>query len=191
MTPDIEKTLMAVLFAAAEPIAPEKIAAALELDAPDVDRIIKHMADKLDSEDYPLQILDLAGQYQLTTREIYTPDIRKVMNEKRNTPLSQAALEVLAAVAYNQPVTRAYVEQVRGVDSSSVVTTLVEKGLLEEAGRLELPGRPIAYRTTALFLRTFGLSSLEDLPVSDEPEFDEEELSEIGEDDVLDGQITF
>ena len=94
MTPDIEKTLMAVLFAAAEPIAPEKIAAALELDAPDVDRIIKHMADKLDSEDYPLQILDLAGQYQLTTREIYTPDIRKVMNEKRNTPLSQAALEV-------------------------------------------------------------------------------------------------
>jgi len=191
MTPDIEKTLMAVLFAAAEPIAPEKIAAALELDAPDVDRIIKHMADKLDSEDYPLQILDLAGQYQLTTREIYTPDIRKVMNEKRNTPLSQAALEVLAAVAYNQPVTRAYVEQVRGVDSSSVVTTLVEKGLLEEAGRLELPGRPIAYRTTALFLRTFGLSSLEDLPVSDEPEFDEEELSEIGEDDVLDGQMTF
>ena len=191
MTPDIEKTLMAVLFAAAEPIAPEKIAAALELDAPDVDRIIKHMADKLDGEDYPLQILDLAGQYQLTTREIYTPDIRKVMNEKRNTPLSQAALEVLAAVAYNQPVTRAYVEQVRGVDSSSVVTTLVEKGLLEEAGRLELPGRPIAYRTTALFLRTFGLSSLEDLPVSDEPEFDEEELSEIGEDDVLDGQITF
>jgi len=191
MTPDIEKTLMAVLFAAAEPIAPEKIAAALELDAPDVDRIIKHMADKLDSEDYPLQILDLAGQYQLTTREIYTPDIRKVMNEKRNTPLSQAALEVLAAVAYNQPVTRAYVEQVRGVDSSSVVTTLVEKGLLEEAGRLELPGRPIAYRTTALFLRTFGLSSLEDLPVSDEPEFDEEELSEIGEDDVLDGQLTF
>ena len=191
MTPDIEKTLMAVLFAAAEPIAPEKIAAALELDAPDVDRIIKHMADKLDEEDYPLQILDLAGQYQLTTREIYTPDIRKVMNEKRNTPLSQAALEVLAAVAYNQPVTRAYVEQVRGVDSSSVVTTLVEKGLLEEAGRLELPGRPIAYRTTALFLRTFGLSSLEDLPVSDEPEFDEDDLTEIEEDDVLEGQITF
>ena len=191
MTPDIEKTLMAVLFAAAEPIAPEKIAAALELDAPDVDRIIKHMADKLDEEDYPLQILDLAGQYQLTTREVYTPDIRKVMNEKRNTPLSQAALEVLAAVAYNQPVTRAYVEQVRGVDSSSVVTTLVEKGLLEEAGRLELPGRPIAYRTTALFLRTFGLSSLEDLPVSDEPEFDEDDLAEIEEDDVLEGQITF
>ena len=191
MTPDIEKTLFAVLFAAAEPISPDKIAAALELDADDVGRILNHMADKLDADEAPVQILNLAGQYQMTTRELYTPDIKRVMNEKRNTPLSQAALEVLAAVAYNQPVTRAYVEQVRGVDSSSTVTSLVDKGLLEEAGRLDLPGRPIAYRTTALFLRTFGLSSLEDLPMSEEPDYEEEDIPVIDDDDVLDGQVTF
>lgn len=190
MAPDIEKLLFAVLFAAAEPISPEKIASALELDGADVGRILKHMADKLDGDSSPVQILDLAGQYQLTTREEYTPYIRRVMNEKRNTPLSQAALEVLAAVAYNQPVTRAYIEQVRGVDSSSTVTSLVEKGLLEEAGRLELPGRPISYRTTALFLRTFGLSSLEELPMADEADT-EDDIPTDGEDDVLDGQVSF
>ena len=109
-------------------------------------------------------------------------------NERRNVPLSQAALEVLAVVAYNQPVTRAYIEQVRGVDSSSIVAALTEKGLLEEAGRLELPGRPICYQTTEHFLRTFGLSTLDELPPALTPA-SAEELEEDG--DVLEDQIGF
>lgn len=87
-----------------------------------------------------------------------------MLSQKRSTPLSQSAMEVLAIIAYNQPVTRAFVEQIRGVDSSSAVNSLVVRDLVEEAGRLELPGRPIAYRTTANFLRCFGLQSLDELP---------------------------
>ncbi len=179
----LEKTLLAVLFAAGEPVAPERIAAALEVETTDVQRLLQHIADELDDTDFPLQVQVLGGQYQLTTRPRDTESIRRVLAERRNTPLSQAALEVLAAVAYNQPVTRAYVEQVRGVDSSATVSSLVEKGLLEEAGRLEVPGRPIAYRTTPVFLRTFGLSSLEDLPSAP--------LDGVEADDVLEGQLSF
>jgi segregation and condensation protein B len=189
MTHDhVEKTLFAVLFAAGTPIAPDKIAAGMELDPDEVRRLLDHLADRLDEDGSPLQLLNLAGQYQLATREEYTATIRAVMSERRNVPLSQAALEVLAAVAYNQPVTRAYVEQVRGVDSSGTIASLMEKGLLEEEGRLELPGRPIAYRTTPAFLRTFGLSSLEDLPTTG-ADAAEELIENLP--DVIDGQISF
>ena len=95
------------------------------------------------------------------------------MDLKRNTPLSQAALEVLAVIAYNQPVTKAFVEQVRGVDCSGVVGSLTTKGLIEEKGRLELPGRPLLYGTTDNFLRCFQLESLDDLPPLPKPENDE------------------
>ena len=87
-----------------------------------------------------------------------------MLDNRRNTPLSQAALEVLAIIAYNQPVSRGFVEQVRGVDSSSTISKLIEKGLVEEAGRLDLPGHPVSFRTTDVFLRTFGLATLEQLP---------------------------
>ena len=90
--------------------------------------------------------------------------MRRALDTRRNTPLSPAALEVLAIIAYNQPVSRSFIEQVRGVDSSSTVQTLLQKGLVEEAGRLDLPGRPISFRTTDVFLRTFGISSLAQLP---------------------------
>ena len=182
-----EQTLLAVLFAVGEPIAPERIAEALDMSADGVRGLIEHLRDTLDMQDGALQILNLGGQYQLATRKDYTEDIRKVMQERRNVSLSPAALEVLAAVAYNQPVTRAYVEQVRGVDSSGIVASLIEKGLLEEEGRLELPGRPIAYRTTAHFLRTFGLSSLEELPLTVVADLIEADLP----DDLIDGQIGF
>jgi len=112
----------------------------------------------------PLELRRLDSAYQLCTKPIYAGEIRRALELRRNTPLTPAALEVLAIIAYNQPVTRGFVEQVRGVDSSSVVTSLVEKGLVEEAGRLELPGRPISFRTTPAFLRCFGLDSLADLP---------------------------
>ena len=180
-----EQTLLAVLFAVGEPIAPERIAQALDIGTDSVRGLIEHLRDMLDMQDFALQILNLGGQYQLATRREYTEDIRKVLQEKRNVSLSPAALEVLAAVAYNQPVTRAYVEQVRGVDSSGIITSLIEKGLLEEEGRLELPGRPIAYRTTAHFLRTFGLSSLDELPMTAAVNLMDETLP----DDLIEGQI--
>lgn len=182
-----EQTLLAVLFAVGEPIAPERIAEALDMSADGVRGLIEHLRDTLDMQDGALQILNLGGQYQLATRSEYTEDIRKVMQERRNVSLSPAALEVLAAVAYNQPVTRGYVEQVRGVDSSGIITSLIEKGLLEEEGRLELPGRPIAYRTTAHFLRTFGLSSLDELPLTAVADLIEADLP----DDLIEGQIEF
>lgn len=185
MSKKLEQTLMAVLFAAGEPISPDRIAVALDISVDTVRGLIEHLRDTLEMQEGALQILYLEGQYQLVTRNEYTEDIRKVMQERRNVPLSPAALEVLAAIAYNQPVTRAYVEQVRGVDSSGIISNLTEKGLLEEAGRLELPGRPIAYRTTAHFLRTFGLSSLEELPLTAAAELVEEDLP----DDLIEGQI--
>ena len=187
MNTNLEQMLLAVLFAVGEPVSPEKIASALDMSTDSVRSLIEHLRDMLDTQDGALQILYLGGQYQLSTRERYTEDIRKVMNERRNVPLTPAALEVLAAVAYNQPVTRAYVEQVRGVDSSGIITNLVEKGLLEEAGRLDLPGRPISYKTTAHFLRTFGLSSLDELPLTIPEEVFAEELP----DDFLEGQMEF
>ena len=115
-------------------------------------------------EDTPFILLELDQCYQMATRAEYAQVIRQALEVKNNAPLSQAALEVLAIIAYNQPVSRALVEQVRGVDSSSSVSGLLEKGLIEEAGRLDLPGRPVSFRTTDTFLRVFGLSSLADLP---------------------------
>ena len=119
---------------------------------------------KLNENDSGIKLIKLENAYQLCTKTQYIEYIRAAYDLRRKNPLSQAALEVLAVIAYNQPVTKAYVEQVRGVDCSGVVSTLVEKGLLEEKGRLELPGRPLLYGTTDNFLRCFSISSLADLP---------------------------
>lgn len=110
----------------------------------------------------------------MVSKKEFAPQIRTVMDLRRNTPLSQAALEVLAVVAYNQPVTKAFVEQVRGVDCSGVIGSLTTKGLVEEKGRLELPGRPLLYGTTENFLRCFNISSLDELPPLPENEEDKE-----------------
>ena len=119
----------------------------------------------------------------------YAKEIRTVMDLRRNTPLSQAALEVLAVIAYNQPVTKAFVEQVRGVDCSGVIGSLTTKDLIEEKGRLELPGRPLVYGTTENFLRCFSLSSLDDLPEPPEKvSSDAEDESEKTEED--NGQLS-
>lgn len=175
---DNAQKIYAILFALGDPTKADDIALALEVPVFEIVDAIDELKDYFEKNEVPLDVKNLDGEYQLTTREEYTGIIKKVMAEKRNTPLSQAALEVLAAVAYNQPVTRSYIEQVRGVDSSGTVVSLVEKGLLEEAGRLDLPGRPISYRTTANFLRTFGISSLEELPeVSSSSPLDNDQLT--------------
>ncbi len=127
-------------------------------------KLIDRLERKYNVSDSAIRVLRLENSYQLSTREEYAPYIKRAMENKRQARLSPAALEVLAVVAYNQPVTKAFVEQVRGTDSSGVINTLVERELLYEAGRLELPGRPITYKTTDNFLRCFKLESLAQLP---------------------------
>ena len=158
------KQISSVLFAAGEPVETARVAQAIGADEETVLRYLPALQGSLDQAGIPLQILRLGDRLQLSTLEAFAPVIQDALALRRNIPLSQAALEVLAVAAYNQPVTRALIEQVRGVDSSGVVNSLIEKQLLEEAGRLDLPGRPLSYRTTPHFLRTFGLESLEQLP---------------------------
>lgn len=156
--------LEAVLFSAGEPTEISRLAEALETDAETVRQLAAQLDACYTENGSALQVLSLGESIQLTTRPQQAEVIRRALEIKRNTPLSNAAMEALTIIAYNQPVTKGFVERVRGVDSGSVVNTLVERGLLEEAGRIEVPGRPVTYRTTAQFLRCFGLSSLAELP---------------------------
>lgn len=159
---DLVNPLFAVIFASGEPISIRRLCETFEVES----EIITEVADLLAAslENSALELLTLDNTYQLSTKKVYAEHIKKAFDIKRKTPLSQAAFEVLAVIAYNQPVTKSFIEQVRGVDCSGVVTTLIEKELIEERGRLELPGRPLLYGTTKNFLRCFNLNSLEDLP---------------------------
>ncbi len=154
----------AILFASGEPIEVNRIAEATEIDLPTAKKLLSQLCDEYDERQGGIKILKLEDSYQMTSAKEYSAQVRAALDIRRNQPLSQAALEVLAIVAYNQPVTRAFMEQIRGVDCSGVVSTLCEKELIEEAGRLDLPGRPLSFKTTANFLRAFGISSLRELP---------------------------
>ena len=171
-----EKAAVAVLFASGEPIPAERLAQVFVCDEAAVHWMLRRVMDYFDEEESPLQVLRLDSQYQMSTREEFAQPVRNALEMKKNQPLSQAAMEVLAIVAYNQPVTKAFVEQIRSVDSASTVNMLVERGLLEEKGRLDLPGRPVSYGTTAHFLRSFGLESVGELPMVPESREEEEEL---------------
>lgn len=160
----------AILFAAGEPVEISRIAQALNIETEDAVMVLQSCAEQLDERESGVCLLRMGERYQLCTRQEYAEQIRNVLEMKRNAPLSSAAFEVLAVVAYNQPVTKSYVEQVRGVDCSGVIATLCQKGLIEEKGRLDLPGRPLLYGTTAEFLKCFCLSSLSELPELPEKE---------------------
>ena len=161
---EIEAVLEAVLFAHGDPIGADRLAAALEWPERLVQEGLAALQARYMEPRSGLVLLHLGGRWQLATKNEYGAYVRRTLEDKRAAPLSQAALETLTVIAYNQPVSRAFIEQVRGVDSSSSVASLLEKGLIEEAGRLDLPGRPVSFRTTDHFLRVFGLSSLDGLP---------------------------
>ncbi len=167
----------AVLFACGEPIEADKLAAATEIEKETVLKIIDRLNDRYSENNSAFRIKRLGESFQMMTQPEFAPYIKTALETRRQVPLSQAAMEVLAVVAYNQPVTKSFVEQVRGVDSSGVVNSLVERDLLEEYGRLDLPGRPIAYKTTENFLRCFGLTDIKGLPTipdsTDQMDFDE------------------
>ena len=155
--------LEAMLFAYAEPLEEGKIAQVLEKTEEQVGEALQALQKKYNKET-GIVLVRLDNAWQLCSNPAFAAPVREILEVKRNTPLSQAALEVLAVVAYNQPVTKAFIEQVRGVDCSGVLNSLSAKGLVEEKGRLELPGRPLLYGTTPDFLRSMQISSLEDLP---------------------------
>lgn len=176
----------AIVFAGGEPVSMDRIAQVLEVKTEDVVKGVEQLKEKYNTPNSGIHLISVENSVQFCSNPAYIEPVRAVLDLRRNTPLSQAAMEVLAVIAYNQPVTKAFVEQVRGVDCSGVIGSLMQKGLLEERGRMELPGRPLLYGTTETFLRCFQISSVSELPP---PPRNEEESKE-GEEQE-EGQISF
>lgn len=161
---EVEAAIEGILFASGEPMPLDRICLALELDRPTAEQVLQKLADHYAYERRGIRLVRMEDSFQLCSAPDYADVIRKAFEIRKTARLSQPALEVLTIVAYYQPTTRAYVDQVRGVDSSYTMSLLYERGLIEECGRLQVPGRPHLYRTTKKFLRDFHLSSLDELP---------------------------
>lgn len=166
---ELEAALESVLFAAGDPVPAERLCTGLEVDRATLDAVAQQLADRYRYERRGIRLVRLDTSYQMCSAPEYAPYIRKILDSRRPAKLSNAALEVLSVVAYYQPVTRAYVDQIRGVDSAYTMGLLLDRELIEECGRLAVPGRPIQYRTTKTFLRCFDLTSLEELPELPDP----------------------
>ena len=160
---EIEAAIEGILFASGEPVSIERICMATELDRPTAEQVLRRL-DYYAYERRGIRLVQMEESYQLCSSPDYADTIRRAFEIRKSAKLSQPALEVLTIIAYYQPTTRAYVDQVRGVDSSYTMSLLLERGMIEECGRLQVPGRPHLYRTTKKFLRDFHLSSLEELP---------------------------
>ncbi len=161
---EIESAIEGILFASGEPVRTDRICMALEMDRPTVERVLQKLMDYYAYERRGIRLLRIEDGWQLCSAPDHADIIRKAFEIRKPAKLSQPALEVLTIVAYYQPTTRAYVDQIRGVDSSYTMGLLLDRKLIEECGRLQVPGRPRLYRTTRTFLRSFHLQSLEDLP---------------------------
>ena len=161
---EIEAAVEGILFASGDPVAVDRICVALDMDRPTVELVLQRLQDYYSYERRGIRLLKMEDSYQLCSAPEYGDQIRKAFEIRKPAKLSQPALEVLTIIAYYQPTTRAYVDQIRGVDSSYTVGLLLDRHLIEECGRLQVPGRPRLYRTTQSFLRAFHLNSLEDLP---------------------------
>ena len=161
---ELEGAIEGILFAAGDPVPLDRICFILEQDKETVESVCQRLADQYSYERRGIRLVKLDNNWQMCSAPEYADYIRKTLESRKPAKLSQPALEVLSIIAYFQPVTRAYIEQVRGVDSSYTVGLLLERELICEAGRLSVPGRPMQFRTTKNFLRAFGLSSLDDLP---------------------------
>lgn len=161
---EMKHALEAILFAAGDPVSAERIALVLDSDKETILALGAELAEEYDIQQRGIRLVRLNESLQLHSAPEYATAITRALEQRRAPKLSQASLEVLSIVAYFQPVTRAYIEQMRGLDSSYTVGVLAERGLIEPCGHLEAVGRPTLYRTTDLFLRTMGVSSLEELP---------------------------
>lgn len=163
-TENIKSAIEAILFASGEPVPAARISLILGVDEEEVYSAAKELADEYSFNQRGIRLLKLDKNLQLCSSPEYASVISKTLEQRKPPMLSQPALETLAVVAYFQPVTRAYIDQVRGVDSSYTVGVLLDKGLIERCGKLDVPGRPSLLRTTDVFLRTMGVSELTELP---------------------------
>lgn len=168
-----EAIIESVLFAAGDAVDTEKLSDILDIDMKSTRAIVTALADKYDREKRGVQIIRLEDSFQMCTRREYQDYISKLVEPRRSQSLSNAAMEVLAIVAYKQPVTRAVIEQIRGVSCDTLVNKLLEKNFIEEVGRLDTPGRPMLFGTTEEFLRSFGIESIAELPDFEERSADE------------------
>lgn len=189
---NIEGAIEAILYAAGYPVKYAKLSEVLGLDERNVKKIVEHMSEAFNSEKSKrgINLLVFDETCQFCTKEQYAPYIREALGIRRGGNLSASSMEVLSVIAYNQPVTRSFVDQVRGVDSSYAFNSLIDKGLIEACGRLDAPGRPMLYVTTEKFLRVFGINSLSELPATETmipPKEDTPILDEGSEDTDTDG----
>lgn len=196
----IEKTeaaIEAILFTMGESVEAEKIAVAIEHDVDTTVKFIHNMMDKYENEDRGIKIIELEGSFQLCTKEEYYDNLIRICSQPRRYTLTDAALETLSIIAYKQPVTKIEIEKIRGVNSDRSVNKLVELELVKEVGRLDAPGRPMLFGTTEEFLRTFGVGSIDELPVISEDmveqykeEAEYEIASELKEEAMNEEQLT-
>lgn len=180
---EIESAIESILFAAGEPVDTDRICMVLELDRKTVEPLLQKLGDYYAYERRGMRLLHLEDSWQLCSAPEHAKYIRRAFEIRKPAKLSQPTLEVLTIVAYYQPTTRAYIDQIRGVDSAYTVSLLLDRGLIEECGRLQVPGRPRLYRTTKEFLRAFHLSSLDELPeipeLGNENQLQMEEIEEV------------
>ncbi len=174
---ELEARLEAVLFASGDAVGVDRLSEALGVSTDLIYATAESLSNQYDFGHRGIILVRLENRLQLASRPDFAEDIRRATENRRPPSLGPAALEVLTIVAYRQPVTRAFVEQLRGVDSGGTVNSLAEKGLIEEAGRLDVPGRPILYRTTEAFLRAFAISSLDELPALPALQTENEQLT--------------
>lgn len=168
MTPEkLPAAIEAVLFASGAPLEKERMKDIFESSDEELFAAIELLKNKYNGDDHGIMLIEVENAFQLCTKSEYSTQIKKALELKKVPPLSKASLEVLAITAYNQPVTRSFIEQVRGIDSASIVNSLCDKGLIAERGYLDAPGRPVLFCTTDAFLRCFGLSSIDELPETD------------------------
>ena len=174
----IKKIVEAVIFSSPSPVSPAGLKSALpELSSEDLGAVFKELAEEWKEMDRGVELVKVSGGYQFRTGKDFAPQITGFNKKIKKLRLSKAALEVLAVSAYQQPLTRADIEEIRGVDSSAVVNLLMERGMLEICGRKDVPGRPFLYKTTDDFLKTFGVDKLSDLPTLKEIEEIEKDLA--------------
>ena len=192
-----EAAIEAILFTMGESVEAEKIAVAIEHDVDTTVKIIHNMMDKYENEDRGIKIIELEGSFQLCTKEEYYDNLIRICSQPRRYTLTDAALETLSIIAYKQPVTKIEIEKIRGVNSDRSVNKLVELELVKEVGRLDAPGRPMLFGTTEEFLRTFGVGSIDELPVISEDmveqykeEAEYEIASELKEEAMNEEQLT-
>lgn len=176
----------AILFAAGRPVTKNELILALEISAEDIDNIIKSMQEEYKKEDRGIELISIENSYQLCTKKELYEYIYPVLDKRSKPNLSNAALETLSIIAYNPKITRAEIEAIRGVSADACVYKLLEYGLIEESGKIDLPGKPMSYKTTEDFLRMFGYNSLEDLP--ELPRYKLDENKQIVIDDLIEEQ---